>query len=273
MENISSAELKAELIDSHCHLDLIEQNNFNIEDVLKKCKESNITILQNISTNFKNFEKIYSYSEKFENVFCSIGTHPLYVMEEEWNQIEIEKKIISLKKINSIGECGLDYSKNPEIHERQIQQKYFLLQIDLASRYNLPLIIHTRNAEEDTYNFLESAYRKRENIKGVMHCFTGSLDLAKATLDLGFHISFSGIITFKKKNEYLEEIIKYTPLNRILVETDSPYLSPEPYRGQKNTPKNVCEVAKKIAELKKISYTEVANQTTINYKKLFNRSS
>ena len=265
MKNI----INPELIDSHCHLDLIEQNGVNIEDVLKECKEKNITILQNIATNFKNFEKVYAYTEKFENVFCSIGTHPLYVMEEQWDQTEIEKKIILLKKINSIGECGLDYSRNPEIDERRRQQKYFLLQIDLASRYNLPLIIHTRDAEEDTYSFLEAAYRKRENIKGVMHCFTGSVELAKATLDLGFYISFSGIITFKKKNEYLEEIIRYLPLEKILVETDSPYLTPEPYRGYKNTPKNVCEVAKKIAELKKISYAEVANQTTANYKKLF----
>ena len=260
-----------ELVDSHCHLDLIEENGFDIENVLKECRTSNINILQNISTSFKNFEKVYSYSEKFENVFCSIGTHPLYVMEEEWNQVEIEKKIISLKKINSIGECGLDYSRNPDTKERQIQQKYFLLQIDLASRYNLPLIIHTRDAEEDTYNFLESAYRQRENINGVMHCFTGSIDLAKAMLNLGFYISFSGIITFKKKNEYLEEIVQCLPLEKILIETDSPYLAPEPYRGHKNTPKNVCEVAKKIAQLKKMSYADIANQTTANYKKLFTR--
>jgi TatD DNase family protein len=260
-----------ELVDSHCHLDLIEKNGFFIDDILTKCKEKNVTILQNISTNFKNFEKIYSYSEKFENVFCSIGTHPLYVEDEIWDQIEIEKKIVSLKKINAIGECGLDYSKNPSVDERRLQQKYFLLQINLASKYSLPLIIHTRDAEENTYNILESACKQYKNIRGVMHCFTGSLNLAKAMLDLGFYISFSGIITFKKKVEYLEEIVKFTPIERILIETDSPYLSPEPYRGQKNTPQNVCEVVTKIAKLKKISYAQVANQTTINYKKLFTR--
>lgn len=259
------------IVDSHCHLDLIEENGFDINQIVQNCKNKNIKILQNISTSSQNFKKAYSYAEKFDNVFCSIGVHPLRVTEENWNQIEIEKNIITLKKVNAIGECGLDYSRNPDINGRRLQQKFFLLQIDLASRYNLPLIIHTRDAEEDTYNLLESAVKQRENIKGVMHCFTGSPELAKATLELGFYISFSGIITFKKKAEYLQDIVKSTPLEKILVETDSPYLAPEPYRGQKNTPEHTDEIVKKVSELKKVDYAAVAAQTTMNYKKLFTR--
>ncbi len=257
-----------QIIDSHCHLDLIEERGFNIDAIVGSAMNSNIAYIQSISVLPSKFEKIYSYTQNYTNVFCSIGMHPLYCTEEAFDY-ELCDKICSLPKVNSIGECGLDYSKNPATEEKQLQQKVFLQQIDLSDKHNIPLIIHTRDAEEKTYELLEQACKTRKNIKGVMHCFTGSRELALAMLDLGFYISFSGIITFKKKVSHLQDLVKEIPIERILVETDAPYLSPEPFRGKQNTPEMTKYVAEKVAELKNMSLEDIAKQTTKNYFDLF----
>ena len=258
------------IVDSHCHLDIIEDGGYDIEEVIQNSINQGVKTIQNISVIPSKFERIYRYTQKYENVFCSIGLHPLYCNEEEFDY-ELCNNLCFFPKVNAIGECGLDYSRNPSDGEKQLQQKVFLQQIDLADKHNLPLIIHTRDAEEKTYGLLETSIRKRENVKGVMHCFTGTKDLAHAMVDLGFYISFSGIVTFKKKVEYLQELVCELPMDRILVETDAPYLSPEPFRGQKNLPERTFFVVKKIAELRKMTIEDVANQTTENYMKLFNK--
>ena len=261
-----------QIVDSHCHLDLIEDNDHDIENVIKSAEIAGVKIIQNISVCLSKFDRVYGYAQKFQNVFCSVGLHPLYCNDEEFDY-ELCAEHCLLQKINAIGECGLDYSRDPSVDERRLQQKVFLQQIDLADRFNLPIIVHTRDAEDKTYELLEAAYRLRDKrVRGVMHCFTGTKEFAHAMIDLGFYVSFSGVVTFKKKVEHLQELVCELPLDKILVETDAPYLSPEPFRGQKNLPERTRNVVEKIAKLRGLSVEEIANQTTENYKKLFNKS-
>jgi len=292
--------LKNKLVDSHCHFNLLSKSAENIFEKKKIIVEHieqailhNVKIIQNICVNLEEFEEINNLiflgedsilsiiknkriSEFMEindeslfsnfKIYTSIGVHPLY----DEHKMDYEKiiNICKNKYVNSIGECGLDYSELPSVELRRNQQMKFLMQIDIAHKLNLPLIIHTRAAEGQTYQYLKDSYNKR-NIKGVMHCFTGSKELALKMLDIGFYISFSGIITFKKKIEYLHEIIQITPLDKILIETDSPYLAPEPYRGRSNSPAFVYFICKKISEIKNIDIEEVAYQTTKNFHNLF----
>jgi TatD DNase family protein len=260
-----------QIVDSHCHLNLIEESGYCVDDIVRSADCSGVKIIQNISVCLSEFRKIYSYAEKFKNIFCSVGLHPLYCSDERFDY-DLCENFCLLPKVNAIGECGLDYSRNPSIEEKRLQQKVFLQQIELADRYNLPLIIHTRDAEEKTYELLESSYRMRnQRVKGVMHCFTGTKEFAHAMIELGFYISFSGVVTFKKKVEHLQELVCELPIDRILVETDAPYLSPEPFRGQKNLPERTRNVVEKIAFLRGISPEEVASTTTLNYQKLFSK--
>lgn len=269
------------IVDSHCHLKLLEDRGLQAKDIIEEARLAGVQRIQNISVSLNEFEKIYAYSREFDNVYSSIGVHPLYCEENEidfsWSVL-FERYIsnpIDYPKINSIGECGLDYSKinqEEDFANIRLQQKVFLLQIDFADRYELPIIIHTRDAEEDTYSLLSTAMKLRENLRGVMHCFTGTEELAWAMVELGFYISFSGIITFRKKAEHLQRLATELPLDKILVETDSPYLSPEPFRGKDNVPARTRQVVEKIASLRGLTIDEVADQTTKNYFALFNKS-
>lgn len=254
----------ANIVDSHCHLSMLGEN---VAEYIQNARDNGVNIIQNISVNFAEFENNYQFCEKYENIYCSLGIHPLYVDKHRY-EYELAELYVKFAKVNAIGECGLDYSREPDLINRRLQQEIFLKQINLAVRYNLPIIIHTRNAEEHTGQYLKDAFEKR-GLKGVMHCFTGSADLAHKMVDCGFYISFSGIITFKKKVEHLWQLIRDLPLSQILVETDAPYLAPEPYRGQANRPEFMIETIKKIAELKNCSYEEVAMKTSENYQKLF----
>lgn len=265
-------------IDSHCHLNMLGKTKEEILNYLIQAKQSNVNIIQNICIKLEEFESIYT--ELIQNaqnnldiptLYTSIGLHPSYCEESKFI-VEIAEQYVQYKQVNAIGECGLDYYLNPDINQRRNQQKNFLIQLDLASKYKLPVIIHTRQAEEHTYHYLKHSVLQK-NTKGVIHCYTGSKELAFKMLDLNFYISFSGIITFKKKVEYLHEIIKEIPIEKILIETDAPYLTPEPFRGKINHPALVQLVCMKIAQIKNLSYEEVAKQTSQNYLNLFTKIS
>jgi len=251
------------MIDSHCHLDhqpLFDQ----IKKVLKRSKETGITKLLTICTTFESFKKIINIVKIDSIIYGTFGIHP----HETSNDIATKEIIIdnikNNKKIVGVGETGLDFFYNYSDREKQI--KSFKSHIEASLDLNLPLIIHSRNAEKETYNILKSY--KDKNLKILMHCFTGSTNFAEKLLLLNSYFSASGIITFKNSND-LQETFKQIPSDKILIETDSPYLAPIPMRGKKNEPSYIKYTAEKLAEIKKISFDKIQELTTNNFNKLF----
>ncbi|MEZ0223495.1 MAG: TatD family hydrolase, partial [Alphaproteobacteria bacterium] len=200
---------------------------------------------------------------------CTVGTHPHHAAEAGEINIKREEIVAFTKdpKVAGIGETGLDYYYKHSPPEEQ--QRVFATHVEAAGETGLPLIIHTRDADDDTIKVMREAGQGK--VGGVMHCFSGGRKLADESLALGFHISFSGIITFKKAEE-LRDVVKHVPMDRILVETDSPYLAPVPHRGKRNEPAFVVHTAQMVAELKGITAETVANQTTENFFKLFGKA-
>jgi len=250
------------IIDSHCHLDYEPLIN-NISDVLLNAKKNNITNLLTIGTSLESSKKVIEIVEKYENIYGSIGIHPNSTtshLNDLDKLIDIKKKS---KKIIGFGETGLDYFYKKS--EKKDQIFSFEKHIEFATCEKVPVIIHTRDADEDTISIIKKNYTKT---KFLIHCFTGNLEFAKKLLDLGCLISFSGIITFKKLTE-LRSVVKYVPMDKMLVETDSPYLSPDPLRGKSNEPANVKIIAEKVASIKGISLDDVANITTKNFNFFF----
>ena len=250
------------IIDSHCHLDYDPLVN-NIDQVLLNAKNNNISKLLTIGTSLESSKKVLEIVEKYENIYGAIGMHPNSTTNnlDDLNQlINIKKKS---KKIIAFGETGLDYFYKRS--EKKDQLYSFERHIEYAIAESVPVIIHTRDADEDTISIVKQYFRKT---KFLIHCFTGNLDFAKNLLDLECLISFSGIITFKKSTD-LRNVVKYVPMEKMLIETDSPYLSPDPLRGKSNEPANVKIVAENIAIIKGISLDEVANLTTKNFKNFF----
>jgi len=251
-------------VDSHCHL-TYEPLFSNIDDVISHCATNDVNKLLTISTDLKTSKDSILIADKHKNVFCTIGIHP------NCTEIEFSKfndlKIISKQsnKIVGIGETGLDYYKYKS--NKKIQIDSFLKHIDLADQLKIPVIVHNRNADDDLINIISDNVRKK-SINFLIHCFTGSLEMAKKLLDLNCLISFSGIITFKKSDN-LRNVAKFVPLESMMIETDSPFLSPEPFRGKSNNPSMVKYVAKTIAEIKKLSINEIGNKTTYNFNKFF----
>ena len=251
-------------IDSHCHINFPELNQ-KIDQVLDNMKDNDISHALCVSVTLDKINEILSLTKKYSNVYASVGVHPDY---EDIQEPDIDTLFNYSKneKVVAIGETGLDYFRLTG--DLSWQRDRFRTHIRAAIKSNLPLIIHTRNAQDDTIKIM-----KEENAKsatGVMHCFTESYEMAKKAIDLGFYISFSGIITFKNA-ESLRDTVKKIPIENILIETDSPYLAPVPNRGKLNEPANVIYVAEKIAELKGISIEEVAEITTNNFFTLFNK--
>ena len=251
------------MIDSHCHLDhqpLFDQ----IKKVLKRSKETGITKLLTICTTFESFKKIINIVKIDSIIYGTFGIHP----HETSNDIATKEIIIdnikNNKKIIGVGETGLDFFYNYSDREKQI--KSFKSHIEASLDLNLPLIIHSRNAEKETYDILKSY--KDKNLKILMHCFTGSTNFAEKLLLLNSYFSASGIITFKNSND-LQETFKQIPSDKILIETDSPYLAPIPMRGKKNEPSYIKYTAEKLAEIKKISFDKIQELTTNNFNKLF----
>lgn len=256
------------LVDSHCHLNY-EDFKDDFAQILERAKLSNVSIMQTISTKFSDFLDIKEIIEKYPNIYGSIGVHPHEVDDHPEIFLENLLNYTNHPKIIGVGETGLDLYYN---HSKLDKQKEaFLTHIEVSHLSGLPLIIHTRSADQLTIEILTEAKKKYSNYTGVIHCFSSdSIDFAKECLNLGLYISISGIVTFKKAVA-LQEIVRELPLDRLLIETDSPYLAPEPNRGKRNEPSFVVKVAEKIAELKNISFDEVSSVTTNNFFKLFTK--
>ncbi|MDP3641086.1 MAG: TatD family hydrolase [Alphaproteobacteria bacterium] len=249
-------------IDTHCHLDYLQKDN-DLKDIVQTAWDANVRMLHTISTRLDESAMIKGIADQFDHVYCSIGVHPNESSEvTQLSQSQITEALLAevTDKVISFGETGLDYYY--EHSDRATQHKSFLAHIDAARHANLPLVIHSRDADDDIVKHLQSDAAR--GVTGIIHCFTGSPEMAKACLDLGYYISISGIVTFKTATQ-LQDIVRWLPLDRILIETDSPYLAPMPYRGKPNQPAYVVHVAEKIAELKDWPLKDVIEQTTQNF--------
>ncbi|PCJ27610.1 MAG: DNA-binding protein [Rickettsiales bacterium] len=255
------------IVDSHCHLDMLSEHD-DIDAIVARAGEAGVKYLQTICTRLDNFENILKIAKKYDNVFASVGIHP-----SEVEGAADAKELVNLardEKVIGLGETGLDYFYNKEPGHHALQQASFEQHIIASQENKLPVIIHTRDAEQDTIDIV-TAGKKHQEFPGLIHCFTASKEFAKAMLDLGVYISISGIVTFKNA-EAIREAIEYIPLDRILVETDSPYLAPVPKRGKTNEPSYTRYVAEFIADLKGVSLEEVSLQTTQNFFDLFTKA-
>ncbi len=239
-------------IDTHCHV-LSEYYN-NIEVIVKKCIENNVTKIIVSGCDMKSNKEVLELVNKYDIIYGTLGFHPteLEDFKEEYFDFLIEN--INNKKIVGIGEIGLDY--HYENTDKEKQRRIFNKQLEIAEKFNRPVVIHSRNAIQETYDMLS-----KYNLKGSIHCFSGSLEMAKLFIRLGYKIGVGGIITFKNAKNIIK-VIENIDLSYILLETDSPYLSPEPYRGSKNDPSNIPIIAEKLASLKNVSIAEVARVTT-----------
>ena len=253
------------IVDSHCHLDYSKLFD-RLDDIIKRADQNQVKYLLTICTTLKSFEKIKLIISKYKNIFGTFGIHPHET--EKFKNVDT-KFILNQKKENKkiigIGETGLDFYYN--YSDKQAQKKSFIDHINAASELNIPIIVHSRAAENETYEILSSE-KKHSNLKVLMHCFTGSKEFAKKLLDINCYISVSGIITFKNSTE-LTDTVSSIPIEKLLVETDSPYLAPLPHRGKSNEPSYIVHTVEKLSHIKKISKEEVANKTTNNFKKLF----
>ncbi len=257
------------IVDTHCHLDLIEKQGSKIEEIIENSVQNNVKILQTICTRITEIEKILSYTKLYDFIYASVGVHPCNVLEQpKYSAKEIIKICNENPKIIGIGETGLDYFHDKSAID--LQKISFLAHIDAARKTQLPLIIHSRDADLDMIEILENE-QKKGRFPAVLHCFSSTKELAQKALELGIYISISGIVTFKNAAQ-LQEIVKSLPLNSLLVETDSPYLAPMPHRGKSNQPALTKHVVEFIAELKGLSIEEVTNQTTENFFTIFKKA-
>lgn len=253
------------IIDSHCHLDY-EPLNSSLNDVLNRASNNGVSLMLTISVEEKKFGQILGIVSKYDNVYGTYGIHPHEAKNHPGiNSSHILKRIKQSKKIIGIGETGLDFYYNHS--EKTDQIRLFEEHIIASQESNKPIIIHSRSAEKETYDILKKALKKKD-LKILLHCFTGSSEFATNLVDLGAYISASGIITFKKSSD-LADTFKNIPIDRILVETDSPYLSPEPLRGKSNEPSHIIHTVNFLSSLKNIKPNELAKTTTQNFFKLF----
>ena len=259
------SSLPLSLVDSHCHLNYADFKD-DLPAVIQRAREHHISHMLTINTRLSEAIEIQEIATAHNFIFCTVGVHPHDAAD--YAESDLKQQIIDLcqhPKVVGIGETGLDYYYNNSPRDQQIES--FNQHLEVATHLDLPLIIHTRDADADTIACIQQHLRAR----GVFHCFSGDLTLAKSALDLGYYISFSGIITFKKAEE-LREVVKYVPLSRILVETDAPFLAPIPHRGQRNEPAFTWHTAEMVAELKGESLASVAQQTTDNFFNLFTKA-
>lgn len=252
------------IIDSHCHIDRVDLECFGgtVDTMLTHAKEFSVTEFLCVCINLENFQNVYNLAINYPNIYASVGLHPTETKGEE-PSVESLVNMSKKDKIIAIGETGLDYFHIKK-EQAEWQRERFRNHIRAANITNKPLIIHTRNAKEDTIKIMLEEKAK----KGVMHCFCEDWESAKAALDIGFYISFSGILTFNNAKD-LQQVAKKVPKDRILVETDSPYLTPAPYRGKPNSPAFTYFVVEKLAQLRDSSIEEIANITTKNFNTLF----
>lgn len=250
-------------IDSHCHLNFPELKQ-DINDVLANMSARQVTHALCVAVDLPSAAEVIELAEKYTNLYASVGVHPDYELEIEPTQTELVR-LAQHPKVVAIGETGLDYYRLQG--NLDWQRERFRTHIRAAIECVKPLIIHTRAAPEETLRIMRE--EKADRVGGVMHCFTESIEIAREAVDLGFFISFSGILTFKNASS-IKEVAKQIPLDRILIETDSPYLAPVPFRGKTNQPAYVTYVAAEIAKLRNISVEEVGTTTSHNFLRLFN---
>lgn len=247
------------LVDTHCHLDNEKFDEDRLE-VIERIEE-NLEFCVNIGYDLASSKKSLELAKEYDFIYAVIGVHPIDIAEYD-EEVEKELELLGKNpKVVAIGEIGLDYHWMTE--PKEVQQERFKKQLELAERLNKPVVIHTRDAMEDTVNIL----KEYPNITGVIHCYPGSLETAKQLVDR-FYLGIGGTLTFKNSKKAVE-VVKDIPLDRIVIETDCPYLTPEPFRGKRNEPIYVEYVAKKIAEIKEISVEDVTKITTENAKKLY----
>jgi TatD DNase family protein len=254
------------LIDSHCHLDFPELNA-ELGGVLVRAREAGVGLMVTISTRVAKFNELKTLVEAHDNVFCSVGTHPHNAAEEPDITVEELIEVARHPKVVAIGEAGLDYHYDHS--PRDVQKKSFRTHIAAARETGLPLVIHAREADADVARILEEE-SEAGAFPFVLHCFTSGADLAHRGLALGGFISFSGVVTFKKADA-LRDIALAVPYDRVLVETDAPYLAPEPFRGKTNEPAFVAKTAARLAALRGIGEDEMARITTQNFFQLFKK--
>ena len=261
--------MKNYLIDTHAHLDFPELYN-RLDEVLKNALENGVKRIVTISTNLNKIDKIIEISKNYEEVYHTVGVHPNEVLKDKNNSnYEMILNLSKNEKCVGIGECGLDYHYGND--SKAEQKASFITQINVSRATNLPLIIHARDADKDMINILENEY-KNGPFKAILHCFSSGKDLALCGINLGFYISFSGIVTFKSA-KLIQEIATLIPDDKILVETDAPYLSPTPLRGTVNEPKNCSITAKYLADIRKCEYSTFIDQLYMNSFKIFDKIS
>ena len=259
------------IVDSHCHLDFKDFDD-DRDKIISNAKKTNVNYFLTISVNLEDFEKVRKVTQNYENIWCTTGIHPNNVSTET-DSIQLDdiqnKLLVNLKnkKVVGLGETGLDFFRGKENRINQIES--FMLHLFLSGKKRYPTIVHTRDADDDTMNCLDESVKKYSST-GLIHCFTSTKQFAKKALDNGFYISFSGIITFKNAID-LVDVVKYVPTDKLLVETDSPYLAPVPFRGKRNEPSYVNYTLEKISEIKKIKKQELINITTKNFFTLFSK--
>lgn len=255
-------------VDTHCHLQLILEKlgaNNSIAEIIRHAETADVKKFLTVSGSLDDLKRVVTLTQEFSNVFGALGVHPHDASKMKEEDFEFIKTHLKFPKISALGEIGLDYYY--EYSPREIQKQVFERFIDLAIEYQKPVVIHTRDAEEDTKQILK---RKGLNLKGVVHCFTGSLDLAEFILANcpNLCLGFTGVITFKNA-EKIRAVVKATPLERIFIETDSPFMAPEPFRGKTNQPVYIPHILKKVADIKGLSTEEVLQVTNANSEYLF----
>jgi TatD DNase family protein len=255
------------LVDSHCHLDFPDFGG-ELDAIVGRARVAGVGRIVTISTRIKRHGDLIAIAERYDDVFCSVGTHPHQAHEELDIAVDDIVRMTEHRKVVAIGEAGLDYFY--DYSPRDAQERGFRNHIAAARATGLPLVIHSRNADDDMAHILEEEMGKGA-FKAVLHCFTGGRSLAERAIALGLSISFTGIVTFKKSDE-LRTIAAALPSDRMMVETDAPYLAPGRYRGKRNEPSYVTETAKVLAETRGVSIDDLARQTTDNFFRLFNKT-
>ena len=259
------------MIDAHCHLNFPKYEN-DLSEVIEKAKKEGVKKIINVGTSIESSKKAVELSREYDNLYAIVGVHPhgAYNLDSQWEkELEI---LIKQPKVVGIGEIGLDYFAHNDV-DPKVQKKVFEKQIEIAVKNKMPIQIHSRKAAEDILDILSNFKSEFSNPPGMLHCMAGNLDYLKKILDLGFYIGFDGNITYKGlapgEETPLRDLVEYTPLDRIITETDAPWLTPEPHRGSRNEPSYVIITAESIANTKGVSFDEVNNITTKNAELVF----
>lgn len=254
--------MKPMIFDSHAHYDA-DQFDEDRDELLNSMQEKGIGTILNVGADWDSVTEVVELAQKYPHVYAAVGLHPdeVGVLDEE--KFAYLREQCKKEKVVAVGEIGLDYYWDNESHD--VQKKWFVRQLNLAREFNLPVIIHSRDAAEDTLKIMKE---HAQGLRGVIHCFSYSKELAREYVKMGFHIGIGGVVTFKNGKK-LKEIAEETPLEKILLETDCPYLAPVPYRGKRNSSLYIPYIAQEIAEIRGITYEEVVGQTEQNAKELF----